>query len=139
MIIRPAASRIAKAGPASYFTGAVFIDELAAADAASRVNANAVTFAPGARTAWHTHDFRQVLVVTAGTGILQIQGEPARRLQQGDVALVPPHFVHWHGATDGALLTHLSLLESDTQGTVWMAPVAEDDYREANRRLPALA
>ena len=38
------------------------------APAPSRVIAGAVTFAPGARTHWHTHPFGQLLIVTAGAG-----------------------------------------------------------------------
>ena len=75
MSIQPAASRQARRAPASNFTGSVFQDPLTRADGRSRTNATTVTFVPGARTVWHKHDMRQVLVVTFGLGVLQIKGQ----------------------------------------------------------------
>ncbi len=74
MNVQSAASRQARQAPAANFTGAVFQDPLARADGPSKTNATTVTFVPGARTVWHKHDMRQILVVTAGVGILQIRG-----------------------------------------------------------------
>jgi quercetin dioxygenase-like cupin family protein len=42
-------------GPSEYFTGAVRIDPLFEAADPARVVGASVTFEPGARTAWHTH------------------------------------------------------------------------------------
>ena len=42
-------------GPSDWFTGAVYIDTVAAPSASSRLSASSVHFTPGARTAWHTH------------------------------------------------------------------------------------
>src|SRR5690242_12056179 len=42
-------------GPSEWFTGAVYIDAVAAPSGASRLSASSVHFTPGARTAWHTH------------------------------------------------------------------------------------
>ncbi|MEA2273832.1 MAG: hypothetical protein QOI98_2540 [Solirubrobacteraceae bacterium] len=41
-------------GPSDWFTGTVYIDTLATAQAPSRLAAASVHFTPGARTAWHT-------------------------------------------------------------------------------------
>jgi quercetin dioxygenase-like cupin family protein len=43
------------AGPSDWFTGTVFIDTVATPTEPSRLGAACVHFAPGARTAWHTH------------------------------------------------------------------------------------
>lgn len=40
---------------ADWFTGDVWMDEIAIAGEPSRLRVLRVTFAPGARTAWHTH------------------------------------------------------------------------------------
>ena len=53
-------------GPAEWFTGTVRIDPLFPVRAPARAAGNAVTFEPGARTAWHTHPLGQLLIVTAG-------------------------------------------------------------------------
>jgi len=135
MIVRSAASRPARVAPAANFTGPVFQDPLATADGPSRTNATTVTFAPSARTVWHTHDMRQVLVVTTGVGIIQIKGQPAERMQPGDVATVPPGVSHWHGAAAKSLFSHISIIESRPEGTDWGVAVTEEDYAAANATI----
>ncbi|WP_207382728.1 cupin domain-containing protein [Flavobacterium subsaxonicum] len=49
-------------GPANYFTGIVRIDPLNEPAAPARVSMALVTFEPGARTAWHTHPYGQLLL-----------------------------------------------------------------------------
>jgi quercetin dioxygenase-like cupin family protein len=55
MDITRAGSRPSTRGPADWFTGTVRIDPLFTAPAPARAGGAAVTFEPGARTAWHTH------------------------------------------------------------------------------------
>ena len=59
-----------------------------------------VEFAPGARTAWHTHPAGQILVVTMGTGTIATRAW-TRRMTVGDVVEIPANVEHWHGATAG--------------------------------------
>ena len=128
--IRPAASRATKTAPASSFTGTVLQDSMAAPQAPSRTSATLVTFAPGGRTNWHTHKTRQVLVATQGTGMVEVRGKPPRLLRAGDVAVVPPGLVHWHGALAGHLFAHISFIETDgPDNTTWMEPVDEAFYQ----------
>lgn len=54
MDIKRCGSQPSGQGPASYFTGAVRVDPLHDAPDPARVSVAAVTFEPGARTAWHT-------------------------------------------------------------------------------------
>ena len=42
-------------GQADWFIGAVYVDAVATPSPPSRLGAASVHFAPGARTAWHTH------------------------------------------------------------------------------------
>jgi quercetin dioxygenase-like cupin family protein len=128
--IRPAAGRVTKAAPASSFTGTVLQDSMAAPQAPSRTSATLVTFTPGARTNWHTHKTRQVLVATQGTGMVQVKDKAPRVLRAGDVAEVPPGLVHWHGAPAGHLFAHISFVETDgPDNTAWMEPVDETHYQ----------
>jgi quercetin dioxygenase-like cupin family protein len=71
MEIKRSGSRPSAKGPADWFTGTVRIDPLFAANAPARAAGNAVTFEPGARTAWHTHPLGQTLIVTFGSGLVQ--------------------------------------------------------------------
>ena len=132
MNVQSAASRQARVAPAANFTGSVFQDPLSRAEGSSKTNATTVTFVPGARTVWHKHDMRQVLVVTTGLGIFQIRGQPAEALRPGDVATVPAGLDHWHGASANSLFAHISLLESQPAGTDWGDAVSDDNYRQAN-------
>jgi hypothetical protein len=62
-------------GPAETFTGSVRVDPLFPATAPSRMSGGLVSFEPGARSAWHTHPVGQVLIVTAGLGWVQREGD----------------------------------------------------------------
>jgi quercetin dioxygenase-like cupin family protein len=128
--IRPAAGRATKTAQGSSFTGTVLQDSMATPRAPSRTSATLVTFTPGARTNWHTHKTRQVLVATQGTGMVQVKDKSPRILHAGDVAEVPPGVVHWHGALAGHLFAHISFIETDgPDNTTWMEPVDEAHYR----------
>jgi len=56
-------------GPRDWFTGAVYLDPVAAPSDGSRLGASSVRFTPGARTAWHTHPNGQTIWVTEGVGL----------------------------------------------------------------------
>src|SRR5207245_829615 len=77
-------------GSSDYFTGTVRIDPLFQAPAPARVSGAAVTFEPGARTAWHTHPLGQTLIVTAGFGRVQRWRGPIEGIQPGELGWVPP-------------------------------------------------
>ncbi len=81
-------------GSAEWFTGTVRIDPLFGATAPARAAGNAVTFEPGARTAWHTHPLGQVLIVTAGCGPVQREGGPVEEIHPGDVVWFEPDEKH---------------------------------------------
>jgi len=76
MEITRSGSQPSARGPVDWFTGTVRVDPLFPARAPARAAGNAVTFEPGARTAWHTHPLGQILVVTFGCGWVQRQGGP---------------------------------------------------------------
>ena len=127
--IRTAASRATRTAPASSFSGTVLQDPMVGPVPGSRTSATLVTFTPGARTNWHTHKTRQVLLATQGTGMVQVRGKPGQILRAGDVAEVPPGLVHWHGAIAGHLFAHISFIETDgADNTDWLEPVEEGEY-----------
>jgi quercetin dioxygenase-like cupin family protein len=82
MEIKRAGSQASSKGSRDYFTGTVRVDPLFQAPAPARVSGAAVTFEPGARTAWHTHPLGQTLVVTAGFGRVQRWTGPLRKSGQ---------------------------------------------------------
>jgi len=117
-------------GSAEYFTGSVRIDPLFKANDPLCVSGAYVTFEPGARTAWHTHPFGQILIVTAGSGWIQQWGGPIEEIRQGDVVQIPPGLKHWHGATATTAMTHIALQEQlDGKASDWMEKVRDEQYR----------
>lgn len=123
-------ARPVQAGPAEQFTGAVRVEMLFTATDSSRAAGASVSFAPGARTAWHRHPRGQVLVVTAGTGRVQRRGGPVEEIRAGDVVWTPPNVEHWHGAAPTTAMTHLAIQEH-LNGTMvdWLAHVTDTEYQ----------
>jgi aryl-alcohol dehydrogenase-like predicted oxidoreductase len=108
-------------GPPDYFTGAVRIYPLFQAPDPARALGVSVTFAPGARTAWHTHPLGQTLIVTSGWGLVQRWGGPIEQIRTGDVISCPPGEKHWHGATATTAMTHIAIVERlDGKAVDWM-------------------
>ena len=129
MKIHAAGSRPSSAGPAEYFTGIVRMDPLISAPAPARLRGVAVTFEPGARTAWHTHPLGQTLIVTAGAGRVQREGETVQSIRPGDVVWFEPGEKHWHGAAPDCAMTHIALQEElDGKAVDWMEHVSDADY-----------
>ncbi|MFJ3485468.1 cupin domain-containing protein [Pseudomonas sp. NPDC090202] len=120
-------------GAPANFVGNVRVDPLFAPRAPSTVSAGAVTFQPGARSAWHTHPLGQTLVVTSGTGWVQQDGGEKIVIKPGDVIWTPPGVKHWHGATATTGMSHIAIQESrDGKSVEWLEPVSEAQY-EASR------
>jgi quercetin dioxygenase-like cupin family protein len=132
MEIRRAGSQPSGKGPAEWFTGTVRIDPLFAALAPARAAGNAVTFEPGARTAWHTHPLGQVLVVTSGSGRVQRDGGPVEEIRPGDVVWFAPDEKHWHGASPTTAMTHIAVQEAlDGKAVDWLDHVSDAQYGAA--------
>lgn len=117
-------------GPSDWFTGQVFIDPVASPSPLSRVAAALVHFAPGARTAWHTHPLGQTIYVTEGIGRCQSEGGPIEEIRPGDRVHFEPGENHWHGASPGRLITHIAIQEADDTGSpvTWGEPVTDEQY-----------
>jgi quercetin dioxygenase-like cupin family protein len=133
MNITRASAPATKRGPAEYFTGGVWLDEIAAGAPPSGVRVVRVTFEPGARTAWHTHPHGQVLHILAGTGRVQRAGGEIAEVHPGDTVWFEPGEKHWHGAAPHCLLVHLAVQQADAAGSsaTWLEPVSDADYRGA--------
>jgi quercetin dioxygenase-like cupin family protein len=130
MTITSSGSQPSAKGSADWFTGVVRIDPLFAVRAPARAAGNAVTFEPGARTAWHTHPLGQTLIVTFGRGWVQRDGGPVQEIRPGDVVWFEPGEKHWHGATATTAMTHIAIQESlDGSAVEWMEHVADEQYR----------
>ncbi len=121
------------AGPSDWFTGAVFIDAVAAPAGGSRLSASSVHFTPGARTAWHTHPNGQTIFVVEGLGRAQRRGGPVEEIRPGDRVFFEPGEEHWHGAAPDRFMTHLAMLEVGDDGAPaeWGEHVTDAEYGTA--------
>ncbi|WP_447982565.1 (R)-mandelonitrile lyase [Achromobacter kerstersii] len=116
-------------GAEQNFTGSVFVDSRFQAAPPARVGGGVVTFAPGARTAWHTHPLGQTLIVTSGVGRVQKWGDTVQEIRPGDVVWIPPGVKHWHGAGPTVGMSHIAISESlDGKSVEWMEKVSTDQY-----------
>jgi len=77
-------------------------------DEARDLRLTEVTFKDGARNRLHSHTTDQILIVTAGLGIVATEREE-REIGPGDVAFIPAGERHWHGARPGQDLTHWAI------------------------------
>ena len=120
-------------GPVEWFTGAVYVDVVAAPSDGSSLNASSVHFTPGARTAWHTHPNGQTIYVTEGVGLAQRRGGSIEVIRPGDRVFFKPGEDHWHGAAPNRFMTHIAMLEVDDKGNsaTWGDHVSEEEYAVA--------
>jgi quercetin dioxygenase-like cupin family protein len=124
-----AGSQPSNRGPAQFFTGPVRVDPLFAANAPSRTSGGLVTFEPGARSAWHTHPIGQILIVTAGKGLVQRWGGSVEEIRPGDVVRIPPGVKHWHGASPTTGMSHIAITEAvDGRNVDWLEQVSDAQY-----------
>ena len=116
-------------GAPENFTGQVRVKMLFPAHQPSRATGGEVTFAPGARTVWHTHPYGQSLVVTAGRGRVGRWGGQPEEIKAGDAVWFPAGLKHWHGAAPDEAMTHIAIQEELNGTTVqWLEAVTDDQY-----------
>jgi quercetin dioxygenase-like cupin family protein len=83
-------------------------------------------FEPGARSAWHSHDKGQLLLVEDGRMRTQKKGGPVRELGVGESDYTGPNVAHWHGAAPGQALVQINIgFGGDTK---WMEKVTDAEY-----------
>jgi quercetin dioxygenase-like cupin family protein len=130
MEVSPNGSRPTAAAPAEYFTGSVLLEPLFGAKDGMPATGGLVTFAPGARSAWHTHPAGQLLIVTSGTGWLQEEGGAKREIKPGDVIWTPPGVKHWHGATTINAMSHIAITNMvNGKNVEWLEKVSDEQYQ----------
>ncbi|MGN6501798.1 MAG: cupin domain-containing protein [Pseudolysinimonas sp.] len=130
MIITHASTEPRPPAKASRFTGRAVGD--AVMPSTDGVIINTVTFEPGARTHWHTHEHGQILYVLAGYGLICTHGEAPQQLRAGDWVWIPPGERHWHGATPETFLSHTAISLGATQ---WSDEVTAEEYASAPQHV----
>lgn len=118
--------------PPENFTGDVWVDGIASPhDPGQRMIVAKVRFAPGARTAWHSHAMGQTLHVTDGVALMQSRGGDIIEVHPGQTVYTPPGEEHWHGATPEDFMEHIAMLENGDDPaatTTWLEHVTDAEY-----------
>ena len=117
-------------GPDNWFTGNVKVDMLFPDNKVAAYGGAVVTFAPGARTAWHAHPAGQRLIITEGVGWIQEWDGPVVEVKAGDSVWFPPGVKHWHGASADEGMKHIALSGVENgKNSDWMEKVSDEQYR----------
>lgn len=113
-----------------YFDGKVEIKKMVTDATSKEVEAYLVTFSNGARTKLHYHETDQILLATAGKGVVAIQSTVEMKdgsakisleehvLEEGGFVCVPAYVWHWHGAQKGADFAHIQVKKPGR--TAWL-------------------
>jgi len=83
-------------------------------------------FEPGARSAWHSHDKGQLLMVEEGRMRTQKRGQTVKELGVGESDYTGPNMVHWHGAAKSQALVQINVGFGGE--TKWMEKVTDEEY-----------
>jgi quercetin dioxygenase-like cupin family protein len=118
--------------PAEQFTGDVWLDVVAAPHTSDqRMTVAIVKFAPGARTAWHSHVRGQYLRVTQGVARFGDRQGNIIEVHPGQTLYTPPGEEHFHAAGGETFMEHIAMLESGDDPattTTWLEHITDDDY-----------
>ena len=77
-------------------------------------NVNLVNFGRGVRNKFHTHESEQILIITAGKGVVATELEE-KVVTVGDIVLFQAGEKHWHGATEGSEFSHIYVTRAGSE------------------------
>lgn len=115
------------------FTGDVWLNNLVVADSLNQNAVGSVTFAPGARTSWHSHPAGQIILALDGVGYYQEEGKPIEVIRKGDVVKCPHNIPHWHGASPDSEFVQVAITGRENGPTIWYAPVTDEEYKSCSK------
>jgi 4-carboxymuconolactone decarboxylase len=110
------------------YTGDLWVYYLVHADSLNPNTVANVTFAPGARSHWHSHPSGQTLLAADGVGYYQEKGQPKRIVKRGDVITCQPNVEHWHGASRDQGFVQIAISPASKQPIQRGKPVTDEEY-----------
>lgn len=118
--------------PPEQFAGDVWVDMIVTPHVPEQRTVVAkVRFAPGARTAWHSHARGQYLHVTDGVARFGTRDGAIIDVPAGRTLYTPPGEEHWHAAAPGHFMEHLAVLEGDDGAelaSTWSEHITDADF-----------
>ena len=76
--------------------------------ASANYRCSVVNFSQGATTGWHAHTCDQILVITAGNGVVATEHDK-QEVAVGDVVHIKAGERHWHGAKADTTMSHITI------------------------------
>ena len=73
---------------------------------------NIVNFGRGVRNKFHAHEYEQILIVTAGKGVVATEKEE-KAVTVGDIVLIPAGEKHWHGSDGDSEFSHIFVVRRE--------------------------
>jgi quercetin dioxygenase-like cupin family protein len=101
----------------TYFGGHITRKAVVTGDMGRSFSSAQVSFAPGARTRVNSHTADQIVIVTAGKGVLANEREEMS-VGAGDIIFIPAGEKHWHGAARDSSFSQISVQLKESQ-TTW--------------------
>jgi quercetin dioxygenase-like cupin family protein len=97
------------------FTGSEVARQVLLPDSQENV-VNVIHFGKGVRNKFHTHDCEQLLIITAGRGVVATEKEE-RVVAVGDIVLIPAGEKHWHGSDGESDFSHIFVSKKGSKMT----------------------
>jgi quercetin dioxygenase-like cupin family protein len=113
--------------------GSAHVRRLSPALGTDQLQINAIHLEPGSRYRPHRHDYDQILLYTAGTGVVAIGGGDDVLVPAGQFVLLPAGAVHMHGCTADAPALQISMMVDTTTEFDVDCPVGWEGWRHAGR------
>lgn len=104
----PQSTKLTK-GPSDRFIGDVWVDYIVN-DTTNDFLVSKVFFEPNARSNWHHHLGRQIILAIDGEGYYKEKGKPIKKLKKGDVVVIEPGTVHSHGSINSNKFTQAVMM-----------------------------
>jgi 4-carboxymuconolactone decarboxylase len=118
-------------GSSDRFTGDVWVDYIVN-DTINDFLVSKVFFEPKARSNWHSHVGKQIIMVIDGEGYYKEKGKPIKKLKKGDVVVIEPGTIHSHGSINSNKFTQAVMMNGITKkdATTWLNKVTEEELKE---------
>ncbi len=116
------ASAQQQGGQNSFFNN--FTGDISIVDS-SEMRSSRIQFETGARTNWHVHSERQLILIEEGQGRLQEMGGPVIVLRAGEPFYTQAGVPHWHGADPDEPALQFSVYSGTLE---WQQPVTDEEY-----------
>jgi len=126
----PQSARLTK-GPPDRFIGDVWVDYIVN-DTISDFLVSKVFFEPNARSNWHYHSGRQIILAIDGEGYYKEKGKPIKKLRKGDVVVIEPGTIHSHGSMNSNKFTQAVMMNGigKKSSTTWLDRVTDEEVKQ---------